>query len=207
MKGVDIEIIVIDDGSTDDTAKVIQSCEGCYDQFVRLERNLGKGGAVKEGLMRATGDYILFQDADLEYDPNQFNVLLYPVLAFNADLVIGSRMLAPEYTRVHYFWHKAGNKFLTLFFNVLFNSTFTDIYSCYLLYRRSLVDPGVIQSIGWEQHAEILAEAVQNGRDFYEVPINYHGRTYEEGKKIRAVHIISVLLMFLKKRLFRTQKS
>ena len=101
--------------------------------------------------------YILFQDADLEYDPNDYKKMLEPVLRFNADVVIGSRLLASQLTRVYYFWHKLGNKVITLVFNLLNNTTFTDIYSCYLLFKADLIQPDKLLTNGWEQQAEILS--------------------------------------------------
>ena len=190
---IDFEVIVIDDGSTDRTVAKLETNPDLYTKLVRMPKNGGKGAAVKAGLGEATGDYILFQDADLEYDPNDYRKLIVPVLEHAADLVIGSRMLAPPYTRVHYYWHKRGNQMLTSLFNILHNTTFTDIYSCYLLYRRSLIDPDELKTFGWEQHAEILGLAVKRGKVYYEVPISYSGRSYEEGKKIRARHVWSVV--------------
>ncbi|MEC8726301.1 MAG: glycosyltransferase family 2 protein, partial [Pseudomonadota bacterium] len=122
---------------------------------------------------------------------------------FSADVVIGSRFIAPEYTRVSYFWHKFGNRVLTFIFNILNNTTFTDIYSCYLMYRRDLVDPTSLKSMGWDQHAEILSIAVHNSKAFYEVPVSYHGRGYDEGKKIRAQHGIGVIWTIIRKRIMR----
>jgi len=119
------------------------------------------------------GIFVLFQDADLEYSPSDYDVLLRPVLEFDADVVIGSRFLAPQWTRVSYFWHKMGNHLITLMFNVLNNTTFTAIYSCYLLYRRPLVAVEDIRFRGWEQHGEIVTLAVRRGKVFYEVPISY----------------------------------
>jgi Glycosyltransferases involved in cell wall biogenesis len=200
VRGFEIEIIVVDDGSKDQTVALLEQNPGLYDEFVKQPKNGGKGAAVRVGLMRATGDYILFQDADLEYDPAEYEKLLEPVLRFDADVVLGSRMLAPPWTRVHYFWHKRGNAFLTFAFNLLFNTTFTDTYTCYLLYRRSLLEPSELVSNGWEQHAEILCRVVRRARSCYEVPISYAGRTYAEGKKIRARHGFGVLAMFVKQR-------
>jgi hypothetical protein len=154
-------------------------------------------------LKAATGHYILFQDADLEYSPSEYHVLLFPVLSFGAEVVLGSRFAAPRYTRVQYFAHKVGNRALTLVFNLLFNTTFTDVYSCYLLFKRGLIDPNELVSFGWEQHGEILCRVVLRSKVIYEVPISYHGRSYDEGKKIRAKHMISVILMILRRRLFR----
>jgi glycosyltransferase involved in cell wall biosynthesis len=171
-----------------------------YDVFVKQLKNGGKGMAVREGLRHATGDYVLFQDADLEYDPSEYKQLLEPVLRFDADVVVGSRTLAPPWTRVHSFWHKRGNELITLVFNVLFNTTFTDTYTCYLMYRRSLLKPDELESNGWEQHAEILCRVVRRAKGCYEVPISYAGRTYAEGKKIRARHAIGVIGMMVRRR-------
>lgn len=200
IKGVEIEIVVVDDGSKDRTVALLEENAGLYDRLVKQAKNGGKGAAVRSGLLHATGDYVLFQDADLEYDPNEYEKLLEPVLRFDADVVLGSRMLAPPWTRVHYFWHKRGNELITFAFNLLFNTTFTDTYTCYLLYRRSLLEPHELLSNGWEQHAEILCRVVRRARSCYEVPISYAGRTYAEGKKIRAHHALSVLGMFVKQR-------
>ncbi len=203
ISGFRFEIIVVDDGSTDDTVRLLEAHSGLYDVLIKHPRNGGKGAAVKAGLAAATGDYILFQDADLEYDPADYAKLLKPVAEYDADVVMGSRMLAPACTRVFYFWHKVGNYFITLWFNIFNNATFTDVYSCYLMYRRSLLDPSELVSEGWEQHAEILARVVPRANAMYEVGIDYHGRSYAEGKKIRAYHALGVLWTIFYRRFFR----
>lgn len=200
---VEFEVVVIDDGSKDRTAELVESRPELYARFVRMPQNGGKGAAVKAGLMAATGDYVLFQDADLEYDPADYARLLKPVLRFGADIVMGSRFVAPEYTRVYYFWHRIGNWAISFLFNILNNTTFSDIYSCYLCYRRSLVDPQGLRTAGWEQQAEILSKAVAAGKVFYEVPISYHGRTYDEGKKIKAYHVLAVFGTIIRERFVR----
>ena len=203
VEGFSLEVLVIDDGSSDKTVELLDARPDLYTRLIKRPQNGGKGAAVIDGLTEATGDYILFQDADLEYDPSEYDKLFAPITRFDADVVIGSRFIAPEYTRVSYFWHKFGNRVLTFVFNILNNTTFTDIYSCYLMYRRDLVDSGSLKAMGWDQHAEILSTAVHNGKAFYEVPVSYHGRGYEEGKKIRAQHGIGVILTILRKRLTR----
>lgn len=199
---VEIEIVVVDDGSTDGTREFLAESPELYDVFLKNPINLGKGSAVKSALAVATGDYVLFQDADLEYDPSEYAQLLFPVLFFDADVVSGSRFLAPRWTRVSYFWHKVGNKIITTWFNLLYNTTWTDVYSCYLMFRRDLVPPEDLRTIRWQQHAEILGKACLRGKRFYEVPITYNGRSYEEGKKIHWYHILVVLFTMLWVRIF-----
>jgi glycosyltransferase involved in cell wall biosynthesis len=198
-----LEVIVVDDGSKDRTVELLERNPELYAKLIKRPRNGGKGAAVKDGLRAATGDFVLFQDADLEYDPSEYGRLLKPVLEYGADIVMGSRLVASPCTRVSYFWHKLGNRLITFFFNILNNTTFTDIYSCYLLYRRSLVDPDELVTEGWEQHAEILSRAVARAKAMYEVPISYYGRTYAEGKKIKAHHAVAVLWTILARRFFR----
>ena len=198
------EVIVIDDGSSDNSVALLEERPELYTKLIKLARNRGKGGAVKEGLKAATGDYILFQDADLEYDPVDYERLIHPITEFDADVVMGSRLTAPPYTRVYYFWHKVGNLFITLLFNILNNTTFTDVYFCYLVYRRRLVDPSRLRAEGWDQHAEILTKAVRNAKACYEVPIRYRGRSYAEGKKIRAHHVLPIIYTMFRERGFRS---
>ena len=207
IDGVQLEVVVVDDGSTDRTVELLEQNPDLYAKLIKRARNAGKGAAVKAGLMEATGDYVLFQDADLEYDPVEYAKLLMPVLKFDADIVMGSRLVASPCTRVTYFWHRFGNHLITLIFNILNNTTFTDIYSCYLLYRRDLVNAGDLRTVGWEQQAEILSKAVARSASgsggMYEVPISYYGRTYAEGKKIKAYHAIAVIWTIVVRRFFR----
>ena len=203
IDGVNIEILVVDYGSTDRTVELLEQNPGLYTRLIKRPLNGGKGAAIKAGLFEAGGDYVLFQDADLEYDPAEYEKLLRPVFDFDADIVMGSRLVASPCTRVSYFWHKLGNRLITLVFNVLNNTTFTDVYSCYLLYRRELIDPKDLRADGWEQQAEILSRAVAGAKSMFEVPISYYGRTYAEGKKIKAHHAITVLWTIVVRRVLR----
>jgi glycosyltransferase involved in cell wall biosynthesis len=204
---VRIQVLVVDDGSTDRTVELLEQNPDLYAMLIKRPHNGGKGAAVRAGLKEANGDYVLFQDADMEYDPAEYAKLLMPVLKFDADIVMGSRLVASPCTRVSYFWHKFGNRLITFIFNILNNTTFTDIYSCYLLYRRELVDPTDLRTVGWEQQAEILSKAVGKAVSrpggMYEVPVNYYGRTYAEGKKIKAYHAAAVIWTIVFGRLFR----
>ena len=202
LKKIVFEIIVVDDCSKDNTNMLLRNNPTLYNRLISLEKNQGKGGAVLRGLEMATGDYILFQDSDLEYSPAEYKVLIHPIVEFGADVVMGSRFSGSQFTRVHYFWHKVGNRTLSFIFNIMNNTTFTDIYSCYLLYRKSLVPIEKIVTKGCEQNGEILSIAVKNGNIFYEVPISYRGRSYIEGKKIRAHHTFKIVYTLIKKRFF-----
>lgn len=202
VDGASFEIVVVDDGSRDGTPDLLRDNPALYDRLITLQRNRGKGAAVRAGLEAATGDVVLVQDADLEYHPSEFASLLEPIIHHDAELVIGSRMLAPRYTRVHYFWHKLGNGCITLLFNLLNNTTFTDVYSGYLLFRRDLLAPGELTTDGWEQQAEILSKTVRRAHRLFEVPVSYAGRTYAEGKKIKAWHVLAIVWVMLRVRLF-----
>lgn len=200
---LELEVIVVDDGSKDRTCEVVRSRPDLHAKLLALPRNGGKGAAVKAGLASATGDYVLIQDADLEYDPSDYPRLFHPIYRGDADVVMGSRLSAPPVTRVHYFWHRVGNRLITLLFNVTYNTTFTDIYCGYLVYRRSLLEPAELKTVGWEQHAEMLARLLARAQHVYEVPISYFGRTYNEGKKIRARHIVPVIGEILLRRFIK----
>jgi glycosyltransferase involved in cell wall biosynthesis len=207
LEGVTLEVIVVDDCSSDGTVTCLEGRSELYDVLIRREQNGGKGAAVRDGLRAATGEYVLFQDADLEYDPSDYAKLFAPVIDHDADVVIGSRLVASPVTRVHYFWHKVGNQLLTLLFNILNNTTFTDIYTCYVLFRRSLIDPESLGTSGWEQHGEILSRLVRKAEAIYEVPISYFGRTYAEGKKIRGIHAVSVARTIARERFRKSETA
>jgi len=188
-----IEIIVVNDGSKDNSLKILRENHNYYDVLINNFQNKGKGSAVKNALEKANGKYIIFQDADLEYDPQDFIKFVNLINKFSPDLIIGSRFNYSDYTRSHHFFNKIGNICITFIFNLFYQTTFTDVYSCYACFKRELLDHHNLKSNGFEQHAEILCKVVKKGKTFYEVPINYNGRTHDEGKKIKFYHIFSVI--------------
>jgi glycosyltransferase involved in cell wall biosynthesis len=196
------EVIVINDGSTDNTLTLLSEREDLYDQIISSETNHGKGHAVKLGLRAAKYRYVLFQDADMEYDPTDYVDLVQAVRECNADIVIGSRLSGGKLVRVNYFWNRIGNRAITFLFNLLNNKTFTDIYSCYLLLDTSLLNIDALKANSWNQQAEILGMAIKNSERAFEVPIKYYGRTYDEGKKIRPIDIFPVFLTIIRQRFF-----
>ncbi len=187
------EIIVVDDASIDATDNILKQNTNLYDHLVSHEKNIGKGGAVKTGLEKSSGDYIIFQDADLEYDPIDIVKFIDIFLKFKTDMIIGSRFSYDRYTKSHSFYNKIGNTIITLVFNMLYNTTFTDIYSCYICFKRDLIKSSELKTAGFDQQAEIIAKIVSSSVNHYEVPINYNGRSILEGKKIRWYHIFSVI--------------
>ena len=202
IENFDFETIIINDGSDDNTFNIIKENSDLYDKVINLDKNRGKGYAVKSGLKIATGDYVIFQDADLEYDPKEFIKFTNLINKFSVDAIIGSRFNYSDYIRSHNIANKFGNYILTLFFNLLYNTTFTDIYSCYLAFRRDILDVDKLKTDGFEQHAEILCKIVKKSDKFYEVPINYNGRSAKEGKKIKFIDGIEAIITILKYKLF-----
>ena len=178
------EIIIINDGSTDKSYEILEKNSDLFTKIINNKINKGKGFAVKEGILASSGDYILFQDADNEYDPEDYVKFINCAEKFNADFVIGNRFNYDRYIRSHNFFNKVGNWLITIFFNVICNTTFSDIYCCYVLFKKELLEIEKIKSFGFEQHAEILCNLKKNGNKFYEVPVNYNGRSISEGKKI-----------------------
>jgi len=197
---VKYEIIVIDDGSIDETKKLLEGNKNLYNKLLVNSSNKGKGYSVKKGIESSTGSHIIFQDADLEYNPEDFKKFERIFLKFDADGIVGSRFVYSDYTRSHNILNKIGNHILTLVFNLLYNTTFTDIYSCYFAFKKDKINVQMLKTEGFEQHAEILCKVIKKGNKFYEVPISYNGRNASEGKKIKAHHFFLVLYQIIKQR-------
>ncbi len=190
------EIIVVDDGSTDDTRQILAGIDDPTVRVVLHERNRGKGAALRTGFRNATSEYVIVQDADLEYDPNEFADLLPPILDDKADVVFGSRFLSGRPHRVLYFWHSMGNRMLTLASNMFTGLNLSDMETCYKLFRREVLESITIEEDRFGFEPEITAKVAKGGWRIYEVGISYNGRTYADGKKIggrdavRAVYCI-----------------
>ena len=183
---LEIEMICIDDGSNDGSAGILSELEGAYPQMRILPqpRNMGKGAALRRGIATATGDFVIIQDADLEYDPANYQRLLEPLLAGKADVVYGSRFIGGAPHRVLYFWHSVGNWLLTFVSNCLTNINLTDMETCYKAFRREVIQSIPIEENRFGFEPEITVKVARRKLRIYEVGISYWGRTYEEGKKI-----------------------
>src|SRR5713101_100406 len=179
------EIIVIDDGSNDGTQTLLrEKLSGAVDQIIYHPANRGKGAALRTGFAAASGDIILVQDADLEYSPEEYPVLLEPIISGQADAVFGSRFMGGRPHRVLFFWHMAGNRFLTLLSNMFTNLNLTDIETGYKAFKASLIKSIQIEEDRFGVEPEIIAKISRTGCKIYEVGISYNGRTYREGKKV-----------------------
>lgn len=183
------ELIIVDDHSSDGTAAFIQAYSEKHPdggiRFFRHDRNSGKGAALRTGIEHATGDFVVIQDADLEYDPNEYNLLLQPLLDGHADVVYGSRYAGGKAHRILFFWHSFGNKFLTTLSNSLTNLNLSDMETCYKMFRRELIQRIQLKEnrFGFEPEVTAKISRIPNVR-IYEVGISYYGRTFDEGKKI-----------------------
>jgi glycosyltransferase involved in cell wall biosynthesis len=184
--GLEKELVIVDDGSTDGTREILEKLDGAeYSAKIYFHaKNQGKGAALRTAQSHATGDVILIQDADMEYSPEEYPNLLKPILDGHADVVYGSRLSGGKVTRAFHFTHYLGNKFLSLLTNVLYNSTLTDMETCYKVFRSEIFKRVVIRSNRFEFEPEITAKVLKQGVRIYELPISYFGRDYSEGKKI-----------------------
>ncbi len=181
------EVIVVDDGSTDGTAASLETIKDLRVRVFRQPRNSGKTAAIRRALAEATGAVVIVQDADLEYDPAEIPDVIAPILNGQADVVYGSRFLVRRATRVLYFYHYLANRTLTFLSNLLTNRNMSDIETCYKAFRAEVIKPLSLSSSGFGMEVEITAMVSKTIAVTYEVPISYHGRTYQDGKKIGAV--------------------
>ncbi|MDP2913079.1 MAG: glycosyltransferase family 2 protein [Candidatus Omnitrophota bacterium] len=196
------ELIIVDDCSIDGTRELLKNYK--FDERVRFfyhDRNQGKGAALRTGFQHASGEIVVVQDADLEYDPKELVELMKPIEDGLADVVYGSRLSGGKPQRVCMFWHRLGNDFLSFLTNFLFNTTLTDMETCYKMFRRDVIAAIKIRSNGFSVEPELTAKILKNRNlRVYEIPISYYGRSYSEGKKITWRHGISAVLTLLKYR-------
>jgi len=198
-----LEIIIVDDCSTDGTKEILHSrLETEVDRIIYHKRNLGKGAALRTGFAAATGDIVIVQDADLEYDPQEYPLMIKPILDNKADVVFGSRFQGGKAHRVVYYWHRVGNGFLTMLSNMLTNINLTDMETCYKAFRREIIQSIKIEENRFGFEPEITAKVAKRECRIYEVGISYYGRTYKEGKKIGWKDGIRAIFCILKYNLF-----
>jgi len=185
VKAVDVrkEIVIVDDGSTDGTREILRKLDDPQVRVFFQEQNQGKGAAVRKGIAEAAGDVIIIQDADLEYDPEEYHRLLEPIIDGRADVVFGSRFRGST-VRVHIFWHSVANRILTTLSNMFTNLNLTDMEVCYKMFRSQIIKKITLRSNGFGFEPEVTAKVARMHCRIYETPISYYGRDYSEGKKI-----------------------
>jgi glycosyltransferase involved in cell wall biosynthesis len=202
------EIIIVDDSDDDITRKILrEKIEPKVNMIIYNENKMGKGAAIRTGLKNVTGDFIIIQDADLEYDPEEYTLLLEPVLDGKADVVLGSRYLnrTPQKDERH--WHFFGNRFLTKLFNIFEHTHLTDVNTCYKLFKKEVINSIIIKENRFGADAELILKAVKLSARIKEVPITYHERNYKEGKKIGLKDAFREIFVLFKYGLFRTGKN
>ncbi|MEB3294965.1 MAG: glycosyltransferase family 2 protein [Synechococcales bacterium] len=201
------EVIIVDDFSRDGTRELLQQqMERQVDQIIYHPHNQGKGAALRSGIAAATGDIVIVQDADLEYDPNEFAKVIDPIVRGKADVVYGSRFLTDRPHRVLYYWHRVGNGFLTMLSNMFTNINLTDMETCYKAFRRELIQSIKIEEDRFGFEPEITAKVAKLDCRIYEVGISYNGRTYQEGKKIGWKDGVQAIYCILKYNLLRSPR-
>jgi len=204
LNGIEKEIIVVDDGSKNKTIEILkEKIEPMVSKVIYKSKNEGKGAALRTGFENITGDYVIVQDADLEYDPEEYNILLKPMLDGFADVVYGSRFIGGRPHRILFYWHSRGNRFLTNFSNMFTNLNLTDMETCYKLFKAEIIKKVKITENRFGFEPEITAKVARLGCRIYEVGISYYGRTYQEGKKINWKDGFRAIFVILKYGLFK----
>ena len=199
----DKEIIIVDDFSNDGSKEILkEKLSSKVDKIIYHEKNLGKGACIKTGLKHVTGEVVIIQDADLEYDPNEYKKLIKPILEFKADIVYGSRFVGSEGKRTLYFWNRVANYILTTFSNMCTNINLTDMETGFKCFRTSAIKSINLKENGFGFEPEVTAKLANKNFKFFEVGITYQGRTYEEGKKIRAVDGVKAIFCIIKYNFF-----
>jgi len=211
IDGIDaMEIVLVDDGSTDRTREEIKKLHAQYGEMILpiyRDKNVGKGAALKAAVEQMTGDICIIQDADLEYDPKEYPLMLEPIIAGYADCVYGSRFVGSRPKRVLFFWHYAGNSFLTLLSNMLSNLNLTDMETCYKAFRCEVLKSIPIRSKRFGFEPEITAKIAKRKLRIYEVGISYQGRTYQEGKKITWIDGLKAIFSILRFNIFNDSRQ
>ena len=203
QEAFDKEIIIIDDNSTDGTRDLLEGIKDKYNKLIINSKNYGKGYSIKKGISKATGEIILIQDADLEYDPSDYEKLIRPIKLDNADVVFGSRFIGSEEKRILFFWHSLGNKFLTLLSNMLTNLNLTDMECGYKVFKSDVIKNINLNENRFGFEPEITAKISRGNLRIYEVGIKYYGRKYSDGKKITWRDGISAIKCIIKYNLFK----